>query len=626
MSDTATAWVLILAAVGPGLLLLGLLNTVSLRLRPRIEWRVGRPWGPLWIAFSLGVAAAWPAWWLECGLSPHEDPWRFNNLGAFLLFWIIVAGAVEECCKFAVFHLGPARTRWFREEYDGILLGGAVALGFATIENLLYVRQFGLEVARLRAFTAVPAHAMFGVIMGASLGMARCRARWKWSDMGLPLSGLALAIAAHGLYDALASLGASASLAALVGFVAFMLALLTVSVRLGWHARRFSPAFGGQRRALPPPHGSLHFPSPPLPRDPSVAALLGLVPGLGQVYNGEGTKALLFLAIGTVNLGLYWIAHTFATAPATAIRLLESMGLSIVITPQQLEQAVQQRWLLEPILLYLVLIWEAVGALDAWLTARKRWRHPQLHAIRRSFATHGFGASYVAHLMVIFLLVMAPVIHEACGGDAHPPGADTASAEGRRDSDGTAWKLTWVKAPDHMAGWQNTAEGRREGTPPRAGAAPSSSAGDTVTPSVGSLHTAGEGLPAGASNQRRPGGERGSYTQYLSYQIRRNHADMHFFRRVPATTWAVVHYRIARDGRLISAELVKHSGDRIGARRAVEVIERAAPFQPFPDGNAKELDVVELFWSIGRSHPFAAQSLEFRLSRMPDGRQVEVIR
>jgi RsiW-degrading membrane proteinase PrsW (M82 family) len=609
MNESAWAVVLILAAVLPGLSLLILLNSAEIRLRGGVRLRFGRPWGPVILAFAVGVVAAWPAYWIEVGLD--HDPWRMTNLGAMFLFWLIVAGLTEECCKFAMFHLGPALTRWYREEYDGILFAAAVGLGFATIENLFYVRDMGMEAARVRAFTAVPAHAMLGVLLGSYLGMARARARLGWSSMGLPLAGLLLAIFLHGAYDLLACLAALGSGPAWIGLLLLFGGMLLASVRCALQARGRSPAFGGRRLAVPPPLGAVRLPPMPVPRNPGLAAALGLVPGLGQAYNGEDFKAAVFLFIGSVNLALYWVAHLFVSDPSAAINLLRSLHVTVAADPAQLEQAVRQKWLVEPCLLYLVLLWELVGAWDAWATARRRWSRPQTHAVRRSFACHGFGTSYVMHLVVILLLVIAPVADVVLSGATasaveKTSDSGTESAEEGARGDRHDWQLTWVQAPTRIDGWQSRPEGPSS--------APDNKPGEAVrvpsSPDEGEMRVGSRGLP---------GGVRGSYDQYLSYQIRRHHADMYFFRHVARTTWAVVHYRIGADGGLRGVELMKHGGPLEEARRAVVVVERAAPFQPLPQG-ARELDVVELFWNTAQG--LEPGTLEWKLSRLPDGRRV----
>ena len=48
-----------------------------------------------------------------------------------------------------------------------------IGMGFATLENILYADRFGLQTVMIRAFTAVPAHAIFAIIMGYYIGLAK---------------------------------------------------------------------------------------------------------------------------------------------------------------------------------------------------------------------------------------------------------------------------------------------------------------------------------------------------------------------------------------------------------------------------------------------------------------------
>jgi protease PrsW len=73
-----------------------------------------------------------------------------------------------------------------------------VSMGFATIENILYVAQGGIGVAILRIFTAVPAHATFGVLMGYFVGLAKFKGMQTGPYL---LLGLITAILFHGAYD-----------------------------------------------------------------------------------------------------------------------------------------------------------------------------------------------------------------------------------------------------------------------------------------------------------------------------------------------------------------------------------------------------------------------------------------
>jgi RsiW-degrading membrane proteinase PrsW (M82 family) len=91
----------------------------------------------------------------------------------------------------------------FNEVYDGILYSVAASLGFATLENIMYVVMGGgYGVALLRALLSVPGHALWGVIMGYYVGRARFAPAQQRG--GLVLHGVGLAVFWHGLYDFLA--------------------------------------------------------------------------------------------------------------------------------------------------------------------------------------------------------------------------------------------------------------------------------------------------------------------------------------------------------------------------------------------------------------------------------------
>ena len=85
----------------------------------------------------------------------------------------MLSGFVEELAKWVV--LVAAVYHWdeFDEPLDGVVYGVAVALGFATLENFLFVTRLGIGVAWQRALFAVPAHALFGATMGYYAGRAK---------------------------------------------------------------------------------------------------------------------------------------------------------------------------------------------------------------------------------------------------------------------------------------------------------------------------------------------------------------------------------------------------------------------------------------------------------------------
>lgn len=110
----------------------------------------------------------------------------------------IDASATEELFKFAAVFYLFWRDRNFNEKFDGIVYAVAVSLGFAAIENFIYVYQGTIGTGLFRAFSAVPAHALFGIIMGYYLGMARFN---RLRRAGYLLKAIFVPWFFHGLYD-----------------------------------------------------------------------------------------------------------------------------------------------------------------------------------------------------------------------------------------------------------------------------------------------------------------------------------------------------------------------------------------------------------------------------------------
>ncbi|HYG02719.1 MAG TPA: PrsW family glutamic-type intramembrane protease [Chryseosolibacter sp.] len=105
---------------------------------------------------------------------------------------------VEEMSKFIFVRLILFPNKNFNEPFDGIVYAVMVSMGFATLENIMYVFQYGFETGILRMFTAVPAHATFGVMMGYYLGKAKfVHSQTFYYGM----LGLMAATFFHGAYD-----------------------------------------------------------------------------------------------------------------------------------------------------------------------------------------------------------------------------------------------------------------------------------------------------------------------------------------------------------------------------------------------------------------------------------------
>ena len=111
---------------------------------------------------------------------------------------VVVAGLTEEFFKFLVFMLLFWNNRQFNETFDGIVYATFISLGFALIENIMYVFSQGMGTGMVRAFTAVPAHALFGIIMGYQFGLARF---YPAERIRRIIAALLLPVILHGIYD-----------------------------------------------------------------------------------------------------------------------------------------------------------------------------------------------------------------------------------------------------------------------------------------------------------------------------------------------------------------------------------------------------------------------------------------
>ncbi|MBB5323434.1 RsiW-degrading membrane proteinase PrsW (M82 family) [Anoxybacillus tepidamans] len=107
------------------------------------------------------------------------------------------SGLLEEFVKWFVVYFFIFDHREFDEPYDGIVYSASVSLGFATLENILYLLANGVEFAVTRALLPVSSHALFAVMMGFYIGKAKFQGRKRFY---LVLS-FVLPFLLHGTYD-----------------------------------------------------------------------------------------------------------------------------------------------------------------------------------------------------------------------------------------------------------------------------------------------------------------------------------------------------------------------------------------------------------------------------------------
>jgi len=154
------------------------------------------PLGLLAIALAVGMLTVIPILFTE-RLLMFIMP-ELGKVGNAAYQAFVVAGSTEEIFKFLALYLLIWKSPQFNEQFDGIVYAVFVSLGFATVENVMYVMEGGFHTAAVRAITAVPAHAIFGVTMGYYFGIAR---RYPELKKGYIRRALWVPIVLHGFYD-----------------------------------------------------------------------------------------------------------------------------------------------------------------------------------------------------------------------------------------------------------------------------------------------------------------------------------------------------------------------------------------------------------------------------------------
>ncbi|MDR5659008.1 PrsW family glutamic-type intramembrane protease [Serpentinicella sp. ANB-PHB4] len=100
----------------------------------------------------------------------------FTGLISIAYTAFIIAGLTEEYFKRAVVMYSLYNNKNYNEKLDGIVYCVFSALGFATVENIMYVVfRFpeNYHVGLMRGLLSVPAHVLFGVTMGYYLSKAK---------------------------------------------------------------------------------------------------------------------------------------------------------------------------------------------------------------------------------------------------------------------------------------------------------------------------------------------------------------------------------------------------------------------------------------------------------------------
>ncbi|MBV0923604.1 PrsW family intramembrane metalloprotease [Halomicroarcula limicola] len=166
------------------------------------------PLEPLAITFVLSILFASIAALVNTLLNPL---FQFVPVVGMVLYFFLVVGPIEETVKWLAVRVGAFGS--INAVVDGVVYGAVAGLGFASIENALYISQgytqalsaqdagepivAALQTATSRAFVG-PGHVLYSSFAGYYLGLAKFN-----SDNAGPIvvKGILIAAVIHAIYN-----------------------------------------------------------------------------------------------------------------------------------------------------------------------------------------------------------------------------------------------------------------------------------------------------------------------------------------------------------------------------------------------------------------------------------------
>lgn len=187
--------ILIIIAVLPALILLGFIYMRDRKEKPPVKLMV--------LLLALGAGTIIPAVIAEFIGQLIVAQTDTDHQTMLLVLCFLVIGIVEELGKYLVTVCTTWKSREFQHSYDGVIYMVCASLGFAILENILYVASGGIGTGILRAFTAIPLHCTVGVIMGAlyAKGREAAYAGDRAGMVGFMAWAYIVPVFIHGLYD-----------------------------------------------------------------------------------------------------------------------------------------------------------------------------------------------------------------------------------------------------------------------------------------------------------------------------------------------------------------------------------------------------------------------------------------
>ncbi|MDD2413638.1 MAG: PrsW family glutamic-type intramembrane protease [Eubacteriaceae bacterium] len=207
------------------------------------------PFGKLLQIFLLGALSTIVAGMVESFLAGWiESFYPAGTLGNLVITNYLGVALVEEFVKWAVIYRYVWSSRYFDDKFDGIVYAAMTSLGFAALENIMYIFSFGPGISLSRAVFAIPGHLAFSVFMGYWFSKAKWAALRGRGGRSVTDRFLSILIPTlvHGTYDFILSMPDSALMSE--RFLIFVIFIDILTLVLIHRADKRDGSFYGEER------------------------------------------------------------------------------------------------------------------------------------------------------------------------------------------------------------------------------------------------------------------------------------------------------------------------------------------------------------------------------------------
>jgi RsiW-degrading membrane proteinase PrsW (M82 family) len=160
--------------------------------------------------FLWGAVITIPVFFVQIGLASLLEKSNLNPIITSLIYWFIVISFTEELFKYFVVKMKALNSPDMDEPMDIVIYMVVAALGFAALENVLYlfspVGQLSFEailsrtllISFIRFVGATFLHTLCSAVIGYAIAISYCDEKNRSTEF---IFGLAMAVLLHGLYD-----------------------------------------------------------------------------------------------------------------------------------------------------------------------------------------------------------------------------------------------------------------------------------------------------------------------------------------------------------------------------------------------------------------------------------------